>query len=789
VEVEKHSSEAERDALMATVRHTAVALCQILRFRDGHLRVAFASDAACNLLQIRPGDFGADGIQVSTGMEPAGLAGLCAYLNVSARDARACTHEFRSLGADGVDRWLLAHLMPEQWAADTLCWHCTLTDVSALQQRENALRSHEERLSRAADSARVGIWEYDVRSRELTWSDVMFELYGARREDFSGAYDAWATRLHPQDRAATEAALQAAIDGKADYNASFRVLWPDGQVHHIQGHAAVLRDERGNPTRMLGTNWDNNAYAVAHDRLNYLSAAISKSRTSFFWVDLDARIVDVNEYACASLGYGLQDLLGKELSFVNPHFSWEHWRERVSPVNRGLPRTFTARHRHRDGSFCPVEVTSQYIEVGSDGYIFSFVRDESEREAAAARQAALEAQLRESQKMEAIGTLAGGIAHDFNNALATILGNLELARQDAARHPSIQESLAEIQKAGLRARDLVQQILAFSRRQPTELQHVDLAAVLREATRLLRATTPAGISIQVNGTAEALHVMANASQLEQVIINLGTNAMQALASQSGRIEFSLDAVAHDRELTARHPLLVASSEPITRRIARLTVADTGPGMTAAVRERIFEPFYTTKPPGEGTGLGLSVVHGIVRSHNGVIAVESEPGKGTRFTVLIPLLGDLTPAAADAASRPQPLGGVPVKGPGRGRHILYVDDDESLLFMVKRLLERCGFRISVYSDSTAAMAALRADPAAFDLVLTDYNMPDRSGLDVAREVRLLRADLPVAVASGFVDETLHAKARAAGVREVIFKATDVASFCETIQRLADEQSMP
>ena len=413
------------------------------------------------------------------------------------------------------------------------------------------------------------------------------------------------------------------------------------------------------------------------------------------------------------------------------------------------------------------------------GRVFSFT-DITERKRAEAAHAELEAQLRESQKMEAIGTLAGGIAHDFNNIIAAILGNAELARQDLRANPLVLESLEEIRKAGARARDLVQQILSFSRRQPTERKRTALAPIVEESVRLLRATLPARLTLDVHCEAEVPAVLADATQIEQVLINLATNAMQAMRGAPGRIGIRLDTVMLDTALADAHPALGAMHARHPGRTPRLAVTDDGPGMDAATLERIFEPFFTTKPVNEGTGLGLAVVHGIVQAHEGAIAVDSAPGKGTTFTLYLPAAG--AQAGAPASDQGAAAAAPPLR-PGGGRHILYLDDDESLVFLVQRLLERRGYRVSGYIDQGEALAALRADAHLFDLVVSDYNMPGMSGLDVARAVRTIRADLPVAVTSGFIDEALRAQAGAAGVRELIFKASTVDDFCEVVQRLA------
>jgi PAS domain S-box-containing protein len=417
---------------------------------------------------------------------------------------------------------------------------------------------------------------------------------------------------------------------------------------------------------------------------------------------------------------------------------------------------------------------------GAVDRVVATITDITEHKQAEITRASLETQLRESQKMEAIGTLAGGVAHDFNNIIATILGNAELAFQDAVTNPrAAQESVNEIRKAGRRARSLVQQILSFSRRQSTERERIDVAAVVLESARLLRAILPARLALDVDCEPAVPPVLADATQIEQVMINLATNAMQAMPSGPGRISIRLDTAMVDAALAETHPSLRGLHARHPGRTVRIAVSDTGQGMEAATLERIFEPFFTTKAVNEGTGLGLSVVHGIVQGHEGAITVESRLGKGTCFTLYLPVAegeaGAPERGASAAASAPE----LSLAG---GLRVLYLDDDEALVFLVKRLLERRGYRVSGYTNQREALNALRADAAAFDLVLTDYNMPGASGLDVAREVRTIRADLPVAVASGFVDEELRAQAAAAGVVELIYKADAVDDYCEVIQRL-------
>ncbi len=327
----------------------------------------------------------------------------------------------------------------------------------------------------------------------------------------------------------------------------------------------------------------------------------------------------------------------------------------------------------------------------------------------------------------------------------------------------------------------MQQILSFSRRQPTERKLIALGPVVDESVRLLRTTLPSRIALDVYCEPNVPAVLANANQIEQALINLVNNAVFAMRGASGRVLIRLDTVMLDAPLAQAHPALLAIHIMRPGRTVRLSVNDDGLGMDAATLGRIFEPFFTTKAVDEGTGLGLSVVHGIVQAHEGAVEVESQPGKGSTFTLYLPI-------SVDTHSDPRPpdqsaVNIAPISAASGGQHILYVDDDESLVFLVQRLLERRGYRISGYTNQREALEVLRVDPAAFDLVVTDYNMPGMSGLDVAREVRVIRADLPVAVASGFIDETLRAQAEGAGVQELIFKANAVEDLCDAFVRLA------
>ena len=407
-----------------------------------------------------------------------------------------------------------------------------------------------------------------------------------------------------------------------------------------------------------------------------------------------------------------------------------------------------------------VSVSREYQADGGGEVITLFARDLTLRKQ-------MEDQLRKAHKMQAIGTMAGGIAHDFNNILGAILGNASLARQDASSDSPAQLSLVEIEKAGRRGRDLVRQILTFSRNEAPVRHPIQLADVVNDALHLLKMTVPPNIDINTRlQTAPA--VLADATQIEQALVNLCTNAIHAIGPARGTVHIELNACAPDPVLAQR--LRLSPGSYVT-----LAVRDTGSGMDCDTLERIFEPFFTTKPVGQGTGLGLAVVHGVMRTHLGTVDVSSAPGEGSTFTLYFP--------AADIVAGPKPA--EPAQAQivmDSGHHVMYVDDDQALAFLVKRALERRGFRLSVYNDPQEALAALREQPQAFDLLVTDYNMPGFSGVEVLIEARQIRPELPMALASGYVTPEIEAQARAAGAQDLIYKPNDVAELCDTVQRL-------
>ena len=403
----------------------------------------------------------------------------------------------------------------------------------------------------------------------------------------------------------------------------------------------------------------------------------------------------------------------------------------------------------------PIEVTAKpIVESGRMVALQCVMRDVTERKQADQERRELEARVLHAQKLESLGVLAGGIAHDFNNILAAIVGFGDLAAQATTDNASVQESLGQVSKAAGRAKELVDQILTFSRpdvqqRAPTRVQ-----TVAKEALKLLGVSLPATIEIRTNIDEKCRPVLADAAQLHQIIMNLSTNAYQAMRERTGVLTLEVAHATVDTETAHRD----ASLEP--GEYVRLSVADTGEGMDRATMARAFEPYFTTKERGEGTGLGLATVHGIVKSHGGEITVDSKPGAGTRFDVFLPVLHE-------DVREPRPEDD-PQPPPGGSESILFADDEESMVLMAELTLGRLGYKVTGCRNGAEALEAFRADPESFDLVITDQTMPKMTGASLAGELLRIRADLPIILCTGFSETVSEEQAKDVGVREYLKK---------------------
>jgi PAS domain S-box-containing protein len=386
----------------------------------------------------------------------------------------------------------------------------------------------------------------------------------------------------------------------------------------------------------------------------------------------------------------------------------------------------------------------------------------------------MEERLRQGHHLQALGTLAGGIAHDFNNVLAAIVGYTELATLDLPPSSPTHAALHHALAAGQRAKALVQQILAFSRQQPAGRAPLALASLLQEAVTFLRASLPATIELDLQLADTAGLVLADATQLHQVAMNLGTNAGYAMRETGGRLEIHLDSVEVDTACAATHPDLTPG------RYVRVTVRDTGPGMPPEVLARLFEPYFTTKAVGEGSGMGLAVVHGIVASHGGAITVQSALGQGATFTVYLPQLAEDMAVPPAPAQTPLPHGHA---------RILLVDDEASVAQVGQRLLTHLGYEVVTYTSSLEALEAFRVAPERFDLLITDHTMPQMTGEALARAVRQIRPTMPRILCTGFSEIMDADRARALGIEALLMKPWEIRVLAETLRRVLTSRPAP
>jgi PAS domain S-box-containing protein len=545
----------------------------------------------------------------------------------------------------------------------------------------------------------------------------------------------------------------------------FDALRRDGTSFAMEMRRTALVTARG--TFLIGVGREIGERRRVDEARARLTAIIADSDDAIIGKDLNGIIYSWNKGAQTIFGYSAQEMVGDSILRLMPEDRLAEEKEIQARIARGESiQHFETVRKTRDGRLIDVSISISPIRNAAGEIVGAskIARDVTQTRL-------LEAQLRESQKMEAIGMLASGIAHDFNNILGALLGNVELAEQDMQGHASAMDSLREVRKAGRRARDLVQQILAFGRRQATRREVISLTGVVEESVRMLRATLPARVSLQstyVNGTPD---IMADATQVQQVLLNLGANSVHAMQGKPGFIEVKVEPCDVDDQLARKVAGLHAGHH------ARVIFSDTGHGMDAATQSRIFEPFFTTKPQGEGTGLGMSVVHGIIRDHEGAIAIHSGPGKGTRIELYFPAAASAAPDETRHAEAPVPHAG--------GR-LLYIDDDEAMVYLVQRMMERRGYHVSGFCDSALALETLRNDPTRYDLAVTDYNMPGLSGTEVAAEILRMRPDLPVALVSGYITDEMRAEAERAGVREVLVKANVAEEFCDAVQRLLQRE---
>ena len=692
--------------------------------------------------------------------------------------------EYRIRRADGVYRWVrLRNYCMRDAQGAPLRLTGSVSDIDPYKRVEAALRESEERYALAMTGSNEGHWMWDLAAGTIFVSAKLAEIYGQGGGAQVISAETYFERipLHPDDRERVHRAREEHLAGlTARLDHEFRIIRLDnGEVRWIHTRAQCFRDAAGMPLRLAGSTTDVTARKRSEEALRrseerYQLAVAGSNEGLWDW-DLHSDMIFLSPRA-------------QQLTFLEsgeplrPRREWvektRYHPDDIEPVRHAL-----ARHLQGETPFFVVEYRVQHHtgawhwyrqrgialrdKEGRPYRMAGSMEDITQRKNAEVERERLETQLRQAQKLEAIGTLAGGIAHDFNNILAAILGYGEMAQKDAPEGSAQRRHIDAAISAGMRAKSLVERILAFSRSGMGERVPVHVRSVVEEALDQLRASLPHGITLKSELDVGDAAVLGDPTQVHQVVMNLCANAVQAMRSR-GTLTVTLE------RLELQSPRCATSVLPDGAYV-RLGVRDTGIGIAPQVLERIFDPFFTTKEVGVGTGLGLSLVHGIVTDLGGGIDVESRPGEGATFTVYLPWHDTVqAPAALQDA----------VTG-GGGETVLLVDDEEALVRLGEEMIAGLGYEPVGFTSSTAALEAFRAAPARFDAVLSDESMPEMTGSELAREIRAIRDDIPIVLMSGYVTPALATRARDVGVLDVLAKplvARDIArSLADALQQ--------
>ena len=628
-------------------------------------------------------------------------------------------------------------------------------------------RAAEEIYGSLLSSTPDAVVVYDMEGRVQYVNDSFTRMFGWTRPEVVGRQVDF---VPDSQKEPTMAVLQAIVEGGVPCSGlETKRRTKAGHLLDVHISGARYHDAEGNPAGVFVMIRDIGERKRAENDLRQSEekyrTIIENIEEGYYEVDPEGNIAFCNESLAKIVGYARTELIGMNCRALVEEarartmcqdLKWVFRTGRSMEVNGWELVTKDGNIRLIEASVSPIKTLD-----GSPSGFRGIVRDITRRKT-------LEDQLYQAQKMEAIGTLAGGIAHDFNNILYAIMGYTELALDDTVVESRLHSNLSQILGATHRAKDLVKQILTFSRQQEQERRPMQIESIAKETVKFLRATLPSTIEIRLNIGSKLGMVVADPTQMHRVLMNLSTNAAHAMRDRGGVMTVNLDQIRIDSEYGARHLELLPGA------YQRLTVGDQGHGMTPEVVERIFEPYYTTKEPGEGTGLGLAVVHGIVTSHEGVITVNSEPGMGSNFTVYLPVLD-----MSDRIERATP--DLPRTGSER---ILFVDDEPAIVQVGKQTLERLGYCVETRISSIEALELFRARSEEFDLVITDLTMPNMIGTDLAMELMKIRHNIPIILCTGFSDLITEERARAVGIRAVMTKPILKKNMAETVREVLD-----
>ncbi len=650
----------------------------------------------------------------------------------------------------------------------------TALDITDRKQTEEALRKSNERFRVLFENAPDPFYINKMDGTIVDGNKAAEKLLGYKKEELIGKNLFEIGILTEQDLPKAINLLEQNQKGNPTGPDQFTLLRKDGATVYVEilTLPVDIRDKK----LVFGIARDVTDRKQAEAALRLSEEKFSKAfQSSPVWVAIttvgEDRFLEVNDTFTKISGFTRQEAIGRTTFDLGFWLDPERDRERALQIFRkqGYIRNLEMKMRFKDGKDHTILLSADPIDFEGQECFINVLADITEHKLVREEKADLEARLQQAQKMEAIGTLAGGIAHDFNNILSAVMGYTELALSDAEKESTLHQNLKEVFKASGRAKDLVQQILTFSRQTEQERKPIQVKLICKEAIKFLRASLPTSIKIRQEINSESL-IMADPTQIHQILMNLCTNAGYAMGDKGGVLEVKLKDVKLEKDLTAKYPGLKPGP------YLELTVSDTGHGIPLPIIDRIFDPFFTTKGKGEGTGMGLSVVHGIVGSYEGTITVSSKPGKGSIFKIYLP--------AVERHKAPNSMAEEPVVT-GTER-ILLIDDETAIVNIGKQMLESLGYKITTRTSSIEALELFKAKADSFDLVITDMTMPNMTGDKLASELIRIKPEIPVILCTGYSVQINRDQALAMGIRALVSKPVLKKEIAETIRKVIDQK---
>ena len=592
-------------------------------------------------------------------------------------------------------------------------------------------------------------------------SDEVEKLTGYPASDFiQNKVRSFASIIFPDDRQTVEDTIFDSAKQGVSWDIEYRIVHRNGDIRWFHERGQSVKS--GKRIFCLdGVFFDATERKRSEEELLKLAAIIEQVAETIVITDTDGVIQYVNPAFSSLTGYSYGEAVGRKPSILKSgKQTQDYYKKLWDTIISGEVWRGHFKNKKKDGRLFEEDVTITPIK-NKKGAIINYVGVKRD----VTQEILLAGQLRQAQKMESIGTLAGGIAHDFNNILSAIIGYSELSIEKLESFPEIQKSLQQVLFAAHRAEDLVSQILTFSRSAKIEKKVIKTSPIVKETCKFLRASLPTTIEIKQNIDVKNDWIFADPTQFHQILMNLCTNAGYAMKRKGGAMEVMLEEVSiKKKDLITFQGLDIGA-------YLKLTVKDTGPGINKENIERIFDPYFTSKEKGEGTGLGLAVVHGIVVDCGGAIKVHSEPGRGTEFHILFPLIKQ----ASDA----DPVENLNVFPTGTER-ILFVDDEEDLNRIVKLVLEKLGYKVTIFSDAEEAVETFKSTANLYDLILTDKTMPKINGFQLAERVRKIRPEIPIIMCSGFVEKNDYHRMAQANINRFILKPFRKQNLAETVR---------